>query len=110
MASLLVRARSFGTRKGAKLLHPGPDRPGPPERYYLPRGIMGGLCMHKKWPEPQQKPWPGSGDAWSIGPGLKAELAAEAEGALPKLEALLVVHELVAVALLEFRQSLLFGR
>src|SRR5215208_4356193 len=49
MASLLLRARSFGTRKAAKLLHPGPN--GPATRRGagdVSQGIMGCLCMHKR--------------------------------------------------------------
>src|SRR5215203_5975680 len=65
MASLLVRARSFGTRKGAKLLHPGPN--GPAARRGagdVSQGIMGDLCLHKGGRDRVQRPR--SGGALSI--------------------------------------------
>jgi hypothetical protein len=43
------------------------------------------------------------------GTGLEAETPAEPEHAVPKLLALLVVHQLVAVALLEAGETLLGG-
>src|SRR5829696_4098363 len=42
--------------------------------------------------------------------GLEAETPAEAKDALAQLQALLDVHKLVAVAPLELRQLLLYGR
>jgi hypothetical protein len=59
MASLLVRARSFGTRKGAKLLHPGPN--GPAARRGA--GDVSQGIMRKIRPTPV-------GDPYCIGPGL----------------------------------------
>ena len=49
--------------------------------------------------------------SWGPDRGLAslAETPAEGDNAVPKLQVLLVVHELVAVAFLELRQ-LLFGR
>jgi hypothetical protein len=43
-----------------------------------------------------------SPSSWVLDLGLEAELAAEAEDAVPELLALLVRQELVAVALLEY--------